>query len=197
MANAQTKPPKTNSTQIKPLKTSTQAKTHIIDSIQTILHKTSTHVKPPKNQFNENQTPQNFYTYQTPENQFITNQTPQSFYPNQIPQTFYANRTPQEHLDFRFTQQIQPHNNFTPTHNFNFSSPSLNATWGTVDQDFLRKVWRQDGTEVERGYFQSFNGILQGGSSFVQSSIDNIQQEEPRYHVCDIRRRGCGTDGHL
>lgn len=91
----------------------------------------------------------------------------------------------------------QPHNNFTPTHYFNFFSPSLNAAWGTSDYDFLREVLRQDGTEVERGFFQSFNEMLQGGSSSGQSSIDNIQPEEPRYPIRDIRRRGCGTNGHL
>ncbi|AES66862.1 high affinity sulfate transporter [Medicago truncatula] len=36
--------------------------------------------------------------------------------------------------------------------------------------------------------------MLQGGNSYGQSSIDNIQPEEPRYPIRDIRRRGCGAD---
>ena len=51
--------------------------------------------------------------------------------------------------------------------------------------------------KLKEDFFQSFSGMLLGGSSSMQSSIDNIQLEEPRYPFRDIRRRGCATDGHL
>jgi len=49
----------------------------------------------------------------------------------------------------------------------------------------------------KRIFLPTYKVILQGGSSSLQSSIDNIKPEEPRYIVRDIRSRGCGTNEHL